>query len=388
MEISQHIKELLITNERVILDGFGAFITKQMSAKYDEATKTMKPPYKIATFDPEIKSAAGLLSQHIANKENISRAQVIEQITEYVKTINFKLDNGEMVIFEGLGNFIKSPDGNLDFTFLSQDNLLQKSFGMTEVSVDKSNTTINTQKKEPKKKVIEQKKKPIKKTIEKPQKKEKVKKESKKRKKLPIFLLLFLLAIGLVLTALYFFKPKLWKKAYTATTEKVSYLKNKISGNDKYEIIKPGEASLDTLSEKDTIAEGEAEYNNYEDEDDIDAENETDNNIDESEDMENSTDEEILEGNNETDYAENGTISEAQAGSYYIIVSSVKSENEAAKEQSRFLKKGINTTVINAGKGRFRISMGEFSSAIEAQKFFEKAQTEHGTIDAWVWEKK
>ena len=47
MEISQHIKNLLKSNERVILGGFGAFTTKHISASIDKETKVMKPPFKI-----------------------------------------------------------------------------------------------------------------------------------------------------------------------------------------------------------------------------------------------------------------------------------------------------------------------------------------------------
>ena len=79
----------------------------------------------------------------------------------------------------------------------------------------------------------------------------------------------------------------------------------------------------------------------------------------------------------------------AQNGKYYIIIGSVKSETSAQKEQKRFAKKGITTNILFAQKiNRYRISIGEFSSAKAAQDFFKDFESKHGSMDAWVWEKK
>ncbi len=142
MEISQHIKNLLKTNERVILGGFGAFNTKQISAKYDAETKTMNPPYKIVSFDHNIKEDAGLLSKYMAEQEGITLDNANEQISEYVKMINSRLSSGQKVEFKDLGTFNKDADGSFNFSFLSEDNLLIDSFGLSTVSLDAKNESI------------------------------------------------------------------------------------------------------------------------------------------------------------------------------------------------------------------------------------------------------
>ncbi|MCF6366614.1 MAG: SPOR domain-containing protein [Bacteroidales bacterium] len=408
MEISQHIKNLLKSNERVILAGFGTFMSKHISAKYDAETKTMKPPVKIAVFDENIKEDAGLLAKHMAEQEGISLDNAKEQIQEYVKMINAKLSSNQTVEFKDLGKFSKKPDGKLDFSFLSEDNLLLDSFGLPTVSLgEKSiNTSVTSppvSKKTVKEKVVI-KEKPVKqKTVKQKvvKKQTKVKstdgKPKKKRKGLLIFLI-FIGAVALMLTAVYFFKPDLWKKGYSFSTEKLTVVKSKISnlfgGNDKenYDIIEP-EENNDVIDTSAVITEN---INNNEDgivDEGADSEENTSENNEVVED--NTATEEVIV-NNETqeeavveEVVTNTNISPAQGGKYYIIVGSVKTETSAKKEQKRFSNKGISTSIIHVpSKGRYRISAGEYNSVKEAQNAYAEIQSKHGNIEAWVWEKR
>lgn len=412
MEISQHIKNLLVSNERVILSNFGAFTTKQVSAKYDEATGTMKPPFKIVTFDKDVQEDAGLLSEHIAKQEGFSKEVSVEQINEYVKTVKSQLEAGKTVEFKDLGTFNQTPEGDIEFAFLSEDNLLLNSFGLPAVSVDKKEdaaTPTVVAKPKTKTKVKEtkvEKKKRVNKPKPKTEKRKPVKKnkdtENKKRKKWPIFAIFFL-AIGLVLAALFFFKPVLWERGYNFSAEKIASVKQMFTGgNDKinYDIIDPDKDAENgdnnpEIAETDTNSN--SSYENYTDEDDYvsdDDDDDDDYNYEPSEEEnviaeEASVDNEVAtETEDVTPIETNTTVSSAQKGSYYIIVGSVKLEATAKKEQKRFSKKGISTSIIKAGESRYRISMGEFNSAKEAQDYYSDMQAKHGTIEAWVWEKR
>ncbi|NPA45281.1 MAG: hypothetical protein GXO49_07095 [Chlorobi bacterium] len=410
MEISQHIKNLLVSNERVILKDFGAFITKQVSARYDEETETMKPPYKIVTFDPNIKEDAGLLSGYISEQEGYSKEASEELIDEFVKTVKTKLKSGQTVEFKGLGTFNQSPDGKIDFAFLSEENLLLDAFGLPVVSLaDKKITTNQT--KEPAKTKV-QKKAPVKKAKPKIETKKTIKKEkpikektNKKRRKWPIFVIL-LAAIGLLLSAIYFFKPNLWTKGYNYSSEKIASVKQMFNKDkDQYEIIDPDKEDMNTevaennknkvveeeyTDEDDIIAEEEDTTfeEGYTDEENLITEENTENNA--VEDTEENVTQDVSETTQEVSEPETNTsISSASNGKYYIIVGSVKSEASAKKEQKRFARKGITTSIIYVpNKNRYRISVGEFNSAKEAQDFFSDLQAKHGTIDAWVWEKR
>ena len=419
MEISQHIKNLLLSNERVILGGFGAFDSKHIPARIDKETKTMTPPFKIVVFNPDYKEAEGLLAKHMAEKEGISFDNANEQISEYVKTIKTKLESGEKVIFPDLGEFHKAENGNYEFSYRSEDNLLVDSFGLPKVSLSEQDkkTTIPPKKdlrKAPIKKAPDNLKKPVEKQkpVEKPKpiqkqkpvpvkkpKPVKLKKENeKKKKKIWPVLLIILGVIGLFLVAVYFFKPDLWKKGYNFSSEKIAFVKGKVFGGDKekLEIITPDDENDQTEEIADNTNEGENETS-----DDIDDASSTEeiadtqteevsdvNTEDVTEDVQEDDTQEVVEDNSQT-VEVNSNSGTAENGKYYIIIGSVKSESSAQKEQKRYAKKGITTDILYVPHmDRYRISIGQFSSAKAAQDFFTDFQNKYGSIDAWVWEKR
>lgn len=418
MEISQHIKKLLVSNERVILKDFGAFITKQVSARFDKETGTMKPPYKTVIFDSSIKEDEGSLSEYIATQEGFTQNASEELINEFVKTVKNKLSSGQTVDFKELGTFKQAQGGEVEFAFSSENNLLPDSFGLTEVSIsDKKDVTSSNEKtekkpvvdkksvkrKEPikkeKPKVIEKKKTAPKPKVEKKRKpkvkKEKQSGEKKKRRILPFFLIL-LLAIGLVLAAIYFFKPNLWAKGYNFSTEKIAFVKQMFKKDGgKYDIIDPDKEDKTEAIENDTNSVTTTQEEEYTDEDDIvSADEDVDTSFEDDSPADNedvATEDVVSEDATVEDVATeevSNSVNNPQKGKYYIIVGSVKSEASAKKEQKRFSRKGITTSIIYASNNRYRISIGEFSSAKEAQNFYSDIQAKHGNIEAWVWEKK
>ncbi len=429
MEISQHIKNLLITNERVILGGFGAFDSKHIPARIDKETKTMTPPFKIVVFNPDFKEAEGLLAKHMAEKEGISFDNANEQISEYVKTIKTKLDAGETVVFKDLGEFKKTDDGKYDFSYRSEDNLLVDSFGLPKVSLseqEQAKTVPNKnlrkepiKKREPIKKVPE--KKPVKKESVKqktkpapikkdaakktpPVKKQKpvkLKKEGAKKKKVFLPILLIIIGIiGIFLVAVYFFKPDLWMKGYSYSSEKIASVKKSIFGSngDDLEIITPDNDQTEEIADNNTETEEQVSdaSDNTESAENIEDNQTEDISAEDTEDAqsenikaEDNTQTENIQEETEQEVPVNTNTSSAQNGKYYIIIGSVKTEASAQKEQKRYAKRGISTDIIYVPHmERYRISIGNFSSAKAAQDFFSDFQNKYGSIDAWVWEKR
>ncbi len=405
MEISQHIKNLLRTNERVILGGFGTFITKHISAQIDKESKVMKPPFKIVTFDENITEDAGLLIKYMAEKEQISIDNAKEQIEEYVKTIKSKLSAGKTVEFKDLGSFKQNADNKIEFSYLAEDNLLLDSFGLPTVKLtDESKLTSQPiERKKPIEKTPDQKpvvkkeqaKQPIKKVppikkekpvrVKKPVKiKSSADKPKKKRKWLAV--VIPIAAILIMLSAIYFFKPDLWDKGYSFSTAKLSTAKEWVSSifksddSGRYDVIEPDtdDQIVDTVN---TEIETDTDTALTEDINEL------------TEDVnETVTDTEVKTNTNEN-VVENVTVnknpSSGKSGRYYIIVSSVTSQSSAQKEQQRFARKGIETDIIHiAHINKFRLSIGDFGSAKEAQNYFADFQAKHGNISAWVWENK
>lgn len=432
MEISQHIKELLKTNERVILKGFGAFITKHIPARIDKETKVMKPPFKIVVFDQNITEDAGLLIKQMSDKEKLAVDTIREQIEEYVKTVRIKLDSGKKIEFKDLGEFSKKADGTIEFSYLSDDNLLLDAFGLPSVKIadqDQQQTKIPDRrkpienkkptKKVPQKNIVEkkplekkpvEKKKPVKEkqVRQKPVKqkpvrqktvKQKSVKEGKAKKKRPVLLglLIFLGAIGVFLITVYFARPDLWDKGYGFAKEKFTPVKSTIAGwfgsNDsgKYNVITNNntenvDETIDTTAVEEALTDSAA----IEEETDSTGFKVTEETTDENTEVEENIAENTVEENdNNTNVTINENTSEAIKGRYYIIVGSVKSESAAKGEQKRFSNKGIQTEIVYVPHmQRYRISIGNFASAKEAQNYFNDFQNKHGNIDAWVWEKR
>ncbi len=401
MEISQHIKNLLKTNSRVILKNFGAFETKHISAVIDKETKVMKPPFKIVIFNSEVKEDAGLLQKYMAEQERISLDNASEQIDEYVKTIKSKLETGQPVDCKDLGTFKKTSEGTYEFSFLSEENLLLDSFGLPILSLNEKDKVVAAQNTgkvsenkvtpqkvksvaEPVKKVSEIKPQPVK---QQPVKQVPVKKpvnegEPKKRKRWLAFVIP-IVAIGAMLAAIYFFKPDYWKTGYEYSSVQFNIIKNKVVGlfnkdKENFEIIEKPEKNQITEVIEDTLSN---ETNN-EVVENID-------NADVVDDTEKEIEKETVDNKNETVVVNNNTIAPSTSGRYYIIIGSVESQSKAEQEKNRFAQKGIQTEIIHVpNMNRYRISAGAFNSAKEAQDYFSELQKKYTRIEGWVWEKK
>jgi cell division septation protein DedD/nucleoid DNA-binding protein len=94
------IIKLLKDSGRVIVPDFGAFIIKT------------KSPLK-AIFNEFLQYNDGALIGALAKEKKIERDEAATQIKEYVKQLNSKLDNGEAVLFEGVGQLSKSATGKI-----------------------------------------------------------------------------------------------------------------------------------------------------------------------------------------------------------------------------------------------------------------------------------
>ncbi len=115
MSISKHIIELLYNHDCVIIPGFGAFLTKSISASHNN--DIFSPPKKTLRFNGMLKENDGLLANEISSKEKISYNDAVKKIKKEVKVLLSSLDNGEVDIdsanFDstsfGLESFMRKP---------------------------------------------------------------------------------------------------------------------------------------------------------------------------------------------------------------------------------------------------------------------------------------
>jgi len=80
MKFDKYIKNLLYRYDCVVLPNLGAFVARNVSAKIDESNNIITPPSKLISFNAKIKENDGLLANHIAIVENISREKAGKKI--------------------------------------------------------------------------------------------------------------------------------------------------------------------------------------------------------------------------------------------------------------------------------------------------------------------
>ena len=130
MDIGNHIKELLILNDCVILPGFGGFTARYESARIAGGeAPTITPPSKTLGFDPKMVIDDGLMYNHIHRKEGIPVETAKENVLAYIQQIRDTLRRGETFNMPDIGTF-KQEKGTIVFIPDKGSNLLADAFGM------------------------------------------------------------------------------------------------------------------------------------------------------------------------------------------------------------------------------------------------------------------
>lgn len=145
MKFEKYIKDLLYRYDCVVLPNLGAFVARNVSAKIDESNNIIIPPSKLISFNAKIKENDGLLANHIAIVENISREKAGKKIHKKILFYNRNLNNGSLVKFKDVGSLSLKNDKYI-FNPSNKINFLSDSFGLSELStskVDKSSANKN-----------------------------------------------------------------------------------------------------------------------------------------------------------------------------------------------------------------------------------------------------
>lgn len=130
----------------VIVPNFGAFLSENQSAYYDEKANVFYPPHKRLSFNINLISNDGLLAQHIAAKENISYNDALAIIKKQVQLWKESLQTTNSVFLSQIGEFKKMEEDTIVFYPCGSSTFLKTSFGLsalTPPSLTISNTTIN-----------------------------------------------------------------------------------------------------------------------------------------------------------------------------------------------------------------------------------------------------
>lgn len=133
MKPTLNIKKLLYQYDCVIIPGFGGFVKNPCGAELNLLNLTLYPPAARITFNKNLQNNDGLLANDISETENISYAEALEQIKEWVKTIQNDLKGNKKVQIVGVGCFQIDVNNKLIFTQSKEFNFLTESFGLSPV---------------------------------------------------------------------------------------------------------------------------------------------------------------------------------------------------------------------------------------------------------------
>ena len=190
--LNDYIKELIASNNRVIIPNFGAFLLRATSKNKNK--KELSEKIQDIYFSPFLKFNDELLVNHIIKKENTNQKEAMDKIGEYVKGIENSVKKDGVYKIEGLGEFYQDDQGKIQFKVASDEAKEEEkpkaaSSSAKKTTQAKKSSTVNEKAAGKKKETTasEKKEEPAKSSADKTQKaQEKPKEEKKPPRKEPV----------------------------------------------------------------------------------------------------------------------------------------------------------------------------------------------------------
>ena len=109
------IRKLISEYEFVIIPGFGALLSHQVPAIYDQESGIFAPPVKKLAFNEFLKLDDGLLANFISREEKITHVDAVSYVRKYTDILRSSLKLEGHTIIEGIGEFKMNIEGKLQF---------------------------------------------------------------------------------------------------------------------------------------------------------------------------------------------------------------------------------------------------------------------------------
>ncbi|QAA82569.1 SPOR domain-containing protein [Aequorivita sp. H23M31] len=131
MQLSNYIADLLYRYECVIIPGFGAFLTRNQSARIEQATNTFYPPSKVLSFNRQLQVNDGLLANYVASAEKCSYETALQRVRKFSAHLNTELNAGNPISIKNIGEFSLNEERAIQFEPLNKQNFNTASFGLS-----------------------------------------------------------------------------------------------------------------------------------------------------------------------------------------------------------------------------------------------------------------
>ena len=130
----EHIEYLMLSNDCVVVPGFGAFIAQYTSSNNCAQNSTFTSPKRSISFNASINHNDGLLANSIAKKASIPYAEALKQIEKSTTICRQALSDGSEVPFGRLGFFISNGEGHIEFIPFHHEYANDEFFGLQSFS--------------------------------------------------------------------------------------------------------------------------------------------------------------------------------------------------------------------------------------------------------------
>lgn len=116
IRLSRHIEILLLSNDCVIVPGFGGFMAHHVDARKDLSDGSFLPPMRSIGFNPKLTINDSLLAQSYVEAYDISYPEAVMRIEDEVRELGQHIDSTGSYDFKGVGKVSLNNDGNYEFT--------------------------------------------------------------------------------------------------------------------------------------------------------------------------------------------------------------------------------------------------------------------------------
>ena len=115
IELERHIEILLLSNDCVIVPGFGGFMAHHVDARYDEQENLFLPPQRTIGFNPQLQMNDSLLALSYVEAYDISYPEALNRIEDEVRELRQHIEcNGSYELYD-LGIIRLNEYGKYEF---------------------------------------------------------------------------------------------------------------------------------------------------------------------------------------------------------------------------------------------------------------------------------
>ena len=136
-DISRHIEILLLSNDCVIVPGFGGFMAHYVDARKDERDGSFLPPMRSIGFNPKVTLNDSLLAQSYVEAYDISYPEATKRLEQEAEELKQRLAANGSYEFNGIGTVSINEDGNYEFTPCAAGLLTPSLYGLDSFQLKK-----------------------------------------------------------------------------------------------------------------------------------------------------------------------------------------------------------------------------------------------------------